>query len=57
MLVLEREYGETVYLDLPDGSEIRVMVVGIKNGKVRLGFEAKPEVRIMRAELVEGRSK
>lgn len=54
MLVLSRHDQETITLILPDGSRIRVVVVGIdrtrhsNRPRVRLGFEAAPEVAIVR---------
>lgn len=53
MLVLTREKGSDVYLELPDGSEIVVTLVGFKNGKARVGFTAPASVHIVRSELRE----
>lgn len=53
MLVLTRKPGESIVL----GNNIRVIVVEIAPGVVRLGIEAPREVSIVRAELhgaVEG---
>jgi len=47
MLVLTRKLDEAVWI----GENIRVQVVGIQGGKVRLGFEAPDEVPIAREEL------
>ena len=49
MLVLSRKVGQAVEID----HGIKVRVVAILDNVVRLGFEAPPEVRIVRAELVE----
>lgn len=46
MLVLTRRLNESVYL----GGSIRVKVVDILDGRVRLGIEAPPEVGILRDE-------
>ncbi len=53
MLVLSRKPGESIVV----GNSIRVMVVEIAPGVVRLGIEAPREVSIVRAEIhreVEG---
>jgi carbon storage regulator CsrA len=52
MLVLARKTGETVIVTLPDGREMRVVVVDIDRNKIRLGFTAPDDVKIMREELV-----
>ena len=48
MLVLTRRAGETLMI----GDDIKVTVVGIKSGQVRLGIEAPKEVQIQREELL-----
>jgi carbon storage regulator CsrA len=50
MLVLSRKVDETVIID----GRIVVRVVAIRGGKVRLGFDAPQDVRIVRAELAAG---
>jgi carbon storage regulator len=47
MLVLTRKTGEVITVD----GHIRVTVVSIGGGKVRIGIEAPPEVRVDRAEI------
>ena len=47
MLVLSRRSGESVQV----GSNIRVVVVSISNGRAKLGFEAPDHIRILRTEL------
>src|SRR5450432_4215457 len=47
MLVLTRKPGEKVLI----GDGINVTVAEVKGNKVRLGFEAPDDVRILRAEL------
>jgi carbon storage regulator len=47
MLVLSRKLGEAVYIN----DNIVVNIVSINGGKVRLGFEAPSDVRIMRSEI------
>jgi carbon storage regulator len=47
MLVLTRRRGEGVTI----GPAIRVIVLGIKGGQIRLGIEAPPAVEIHRDEV------
>jgi len=49
MLVLSRRKGESIKIG--DGTE--VFVVEIRGDRVRLGFQAGAEVRIMRAEIAD----
>lgn len=49
MLVLGRKKDESVLI----GNDIRVMVVEVERGQVRLGIEAPQDVRILREELTE----
>lgn len=51
MLVLTRRIGEDIIID----NNIRVTVVSIDGGKVRLGIAAPPEVRVDRQEVHERR--
>lgn len=47
MLVLTRRRGESVTI----GPDIRVVVLGMKSGQVRLGIEAPPAVAVHREEV------
>lgn len=47
MLVLSRLKEEVVCI----GDDVRITVIRVENGRVRLGFEAPPGVQITRAEL------
>lgn len=47
MLVLSRKVGEQIVL----GENIRVTVVGVRGGKVRLGITAPGEVPVHREEV------
>jgi len=47
MLVLSRKMNEEVVI----GENIRVQVLEVRGGRVKLGFTAPPEVRICREEL------
>ena len=51
MLVVSRKLGESIYLTLPDGREIKMTVVLIDRNKVRFGIEAPQDVKILREEL------
>lgn len=56
MLVLSRKLHEKIVLDVPPSAvsrRILVSVAEIDRGKVRLGFEADREVKVMRLELVQ----
>ena len=52
MLVLERGVDGEVMLYLPDGTRVTVMVVRINGDKIRLGFKAPQNIRILRAEII-----
>ncbi len=47
MLVLTRRRGEGVVI----GPDIRIVVLGIKNGQVRLGIEAPRTIEVHRDEV------
>jgi carbon storage regulator len=47
MLVLTRRCGESVTI----GPDIRVVVLGVKSGQVRLGIEAPPAIAVHREEV------
>lgn len=49
MLVLTRKPGESIAL----GADIKVSVVQVQGGKVRLGIEAPANVHIARQELLD----
>ena len=49
MLVLSRKAGETINL----GEGVKVSVIRLEGGRVRLGIEAPENVRILRGELDE----
>lgn len=55
MLVLTRKCQEVVVVAGADGFNVllKVTVLGIENGKVRLGFEAAEDVPIHRLEVWE----
>ena len=51
MLILQRRTGESLVI----GEEIRVSVVSIEGGRVRLAISAPPEVPILRSELLDAK--
>lgn len=51
MLVLSRHVNERVFLTLPDGRQIVVTLVRTGWEKVRIGFDAPPDVTIHREEV------
>lgn len=53
MLTLSRKRDEWVNLLLPDGRTIGVQLTDIRGDRVRLGFEAPRDVKILRRELVK----
>ena len=58
MLVLTRKSGQAVHLETEGlGAGIHITVVAIAGGRVRLGFEAPSNVRILRSELKRHESK
>jgi carbon storage regulator CsrA len=55
MLILRRSLGESIILSCPDwSSDIRILIAERDpiNGRIKLGFEAPPEITILREELV-----
>jgi len=52
MLVLSRNLYEAVVIDHPKGI-VRVVVVGIRGDKVRLGIEAEKSITVHREEVSE----
>lgn len=47
MLVLTRKVGEDIYM----GEDIRIVVLGIRGGHVKIGLEASDDIPIRRGEL------
>jgi len=47
MLVLSRKVGESIFIN----ESIRVTVLQTNNGRIRLGIDAPPEVKVLREEL------
>jgi carbon storage regulator CsrA len=57
MLVLSRKSQESVVISSRDGAEwlIKITVIGMRGGRVKLGFEAAADIPIRRTELWEPR--
>lgn len=52
MLILSRNNQQTVVLETSDGL-IHIKICGIKDGQVKLGFDAPDSVDIWRSEIEE----
>ena len=53
MLVLQRNIQESVVIVLPDGRHVKITLLKIPTTySARLGFEADPDVKILRTELL-----
>lgn len=53
MLILSRFTNDQVFLTLPNGEVITVTIVEVRNGKVRVGFEAPQDVEILRDDAID----
>lgn len=51
MLILQRKTGESLVI----GEDVRVTVVSIEGGRVRLAISAPSEVSILRSELLDAK--
>lgn len=51
MLILQRKPGESLVI----GEDVRVSVVSVEGGRVRLAISAPPEVSILRSELLDAK--
>lgn len=49
MLVLTRETGETIRI----GDDIEMTIISLRNGQVRIGFNAPKEIEINREEIYQ----
>ena len=47
MLVLSRRVGEEIVID----DTMRVVILGVQGGRIRLGFSAPPHISIQRSEV------
>ena len=53
MLILARKQGESLILKTPDGTQIKVVILGTKNGLARIGVDAPSDIEILRDELLK----
>lgn len=51
LLALTRRVDQRVWIDLPDGRRIEVVVIELDRGRVKLGFAAPLNIRITRPEI------
>lgn len=49
MLVISRKQGQQIEI----GDEVRIVILQIRPGTVRIGIQAPDSVRVLRSELVE----
>lgn len=52
MLVIERQPGERVRIELPDGRFVWLTAVRMDRGRMRIGIHAPPDCVILREELI-----
>jgi carbon storage regulator CsrA len=51
MLVMTRPVGQGLYVEVGEGdTKITVKILGIRGNQVRVGIEAPPEVKVVRAD-------
>jgi carbon storage regulator CsrA len=53
MLILTRKENESIQIELPNGHFITLFISKLKRKHVRIAIEAAPEIKIIRAELLE----
>jgi carbon storage regulator len=53
MLVVSRKINERVFVEMPDGRLIVVTISAVRGDKVRVGFDAPQDVKILREELFQ----
>ena len=51
MLILTRRVGESAITTHPDGTQVEVVILGVKGNQVRVGFKAPKEVSVHREEI------
>ena len=49
MLILSRKAGDSLMID----GGVRIVVLGVEGGSVRLGIDAPTDVRVMRGEILK----
>ena len=54
MMILTRRPSEAIIIELPTGEIIKVAVLSVKPGHVRIGTDASDDIKIIKEELMEG---
>lgn len=58
MLVMTRPVGQGLYVEIEEGgTKIAVKILGIRGNQVRVGIEAPPQVKVVRADAMEPTAK
>ena len=52
MLILERRSNESIIIQTPDGSTIKIHMIDTTRGKVKVGIDAPEDYLILRDELL-----
>ncbi|MGD8926059.1 MAG: carbon storage regulator [Thioalkalispiraceae bacterium] len=53
MLILTRRNGESLQIVTRDNEVIEIKITNVRGEQVKIGFDAPPECRILRQELIE----
>lgn len=53
MMILVRKKEESLILKTPYGKQIKVLILGTKNGHAKIGVNALPYIEILRDELLK----
>ena len=53
MLILTRRNGESLQIVTRDNEVIEIKITNVRGEQVKIGFDAPPECRILRQELLE----
>ena len=54
MKIVTRHPNEAIIIELPTGEIIKVAVLSVKPGLVRIGTDAPDNIKILKEELLEG---
>lgn len=52
MLILTRKPDEEIIIRHPDGSEVKIQIIEIRDQRVKLGFDAPTSILIHRKEVL-----
>jgi len=57
MLVMTRPVGQGLYVEVEDGgTKIAVKIIAIRGNQVRVGIDAPPSVKVVRADVMDEES-